>query len=235
MDSTKYSSLDHPSKIDDDDFDDFVPPSRFSYRLTTIPNRRLTPVLIAICVLLASLSSALAWMLHNAGTQCIDKGLATELEPAKSTIEMVQKRFTGALKFDQIGNVYREVDLAEPQYVGEASPHIDNAWNTLLDGLYIGLEGDEAKSMVGKTGIEDGKYLTSTDMLHTLHCVNEVRKAIDSDYYKVEGNPVIHRMHLDHCLDYIRQSVQCFGDLTPMTFNWNSARKDLVADFDSLH
>ena len=39
----------------------------------------------------------------------------------------------------------------------------------------------------------------------------------------------------DHCLDYIRQSVQCSGDLTPMTFNFQAARGRLVADFDAFH
>lgn len=39
----------------------------------------------------------------------------------------------------------------------------------------------------------------------------------------------------DHCLDYIRQSVQCSGDLTTMTFNFQAARGRLVADFDALH
>jgi hypothetical protein len=43
------------------------------------------------------------------------------------------------------------------------------------------------------------------------------------------------RMGLDYCLDYIRQSVQCFGALTHITFNWNMARKDIVADFDGVH
>ena len=52
----------------------------------------------------------------------------------------------------------------------------------------------------------------STDMMHTLQCVvcteikqckvvtnrkqNKVCKAIDSVYYKAEGDPIIYRMHL---------------------------------------
>jgi len=42
------------------------------------------------------------------------------------------------------------------------------------------------------------------------------------------------RMGLDHCLDYLRQSLQCFGDLNPIAFNWNAATNDIAADFDGV-
>jgi len=56
-------------------------------------------------------------------------------------------------------------------------------------------------------------------MLHSLHCLNAVRKHLDLDYY--EPSMVLpmeyRRMHIDHCIDQLRQAVMCHGDLTPVT------------------
>lgn len=80
MDSIRYSTIDFPSKTNDEDFD-FVPSPRFNYKLrgnSTIRNWAW-PVLIALCIFFAVLASILAGLLHNAGQNCIDKGLSTEL------------------------------------------------------------------------------------------------------------------------------------------------------------
>lgn len=56
-------------------------------------------------------------------------------------------------------------------------------------------------------------------MLHSLHCVNMVRKGLDGEYYYPDHDLYKHygRNHLDHCLDHLRQSLMCHGDLTPLT------------------
>lgn len=78
--------------------------------------------------------------------------------------------------------------------------------------------------------------------------------ALDPDYYREEESPRIHRMHvgkpcfflklqktvrlitaLDHCLDYLRQTVQCHGDLTPMVFSWSEDAGRVVADWKEPH
>lgn len=64
-------------------------------------------------------------------------------------------------------------------------------------------------------------------MYHTLHCVNSVRKALSpllypgaerpSDY--LANNTVVSEQdHLEHCMDLIRQSIQCAGDFSPSPF-----------------
>ncbi|KAH8821797.1 hypothetical protein F5884DRAFT_769083 [Xylogone sp. PMI_703] len=207
----------------------------FSPRQTSKRHDFCIRILIATSIFFGFLSAVLAGLLYNAGVQCIDKGLMTELEPMKSAIEIVNRRFTGSLKYDENGTLYRDTDPTEPQYVGEPGPAIDKAWHDLLDGLYIGLNGYEARTVMYKTGIEKGGYLVSTDVMHTLHCLNEVRKAMYPDYYKVAGKPGTHQLHVEHCLDYVRQSIQCNADLTTMTFNYAPNRGQLVADFDTLH
>ena len=57
------------------------------------------------------------------------------------------------------------------------------------------------------------------DVLHNLHCLNAVRKHLDSSYYgrSMELPQEYQRMHMDHCLDMLRQSIMCHADLTPVT------------------
>ncbi|PVH79279.1 hypothetical protein DL98DRAFT_461279 [Cadophora sp. DSE1049] len=67
---------------------------------------------------------------------------------------------------------------------------------------------------------------------HSLHCLNAVRRELDTEYYSLrsegqtEGLPPNHhdhslwskrsqRVHIDHCLNRIRQSLQCHPDLSP--------------------
>ncbi|TDZ21238.1 hypothetical protein Cob_v005775 [Colletotrichum orbiculare MAFF 240422] len=140
------------------------------------------------------------------------KGFPTELDPIKGVLASETVRFTGGLHFYKNGSLYREVIEGQPQYVGPPSPEIDAAWKSLLKGQYMNLVGNEASSMVGHTWKDDhGNYEVALDVMHTLHCVNKVRMALDPDYYKEEESPRIHRMHVDHCLDYLRQTVQYVG------------------------
>lgn len=57
------------------------------------------------------------------------------------------------------------------------------------------------------------------DMLHSLHCLNAIRKHLDIEYYAESMTlpPEYRRMHLDHCVDHLRQAILCHGDLTPVT------------------
>jgi hypothetical protein len=70
------------------------------------------------------------------------------------------------------------------------------------------------------------------DMFHSLHCLNAVRMALDADYYSkhkshhakleedTKNSPIFpdnwNHIHIDHCLDQLRQAIQCHGDLSPV-------------------
>ncbi|TIC90053.1 hypothetical protein CH35J_012364 [Colletotrichum higginsianum] len=135
------------------------------------------------------------------------QGFPTELDPVKSVLASETVRFTGGLHYHPNGTLYRETIAGEPQYVGAPSPEVDLAWDTLLKGQYMNLNGNEASTMVGRTWKDDsGNYEVALDVMHTLHCVNKIRKALDPEYYHESESPRIHRMHVDHCLDYLRQT-----------------------------
>jgi hypothetical protein len=86
-----------------------------------------------------------------------------------------------------------------------------------------------------------GKYHFALDVFHNLHCLNAVRRELDKDYYGAHNHghvgrragdnhethaPQHHqqhqnawdaaqRDHIDHCMNHIRQSLQCRPDLSP--------------------
>lgn len=67
-------------------------------------------------------------------------------------------------------------------------------------------------------------------MFHSLHCLNAVRRELGSEYYSKQPPSHIEmatqnatafppdwaRIHIDHCLDQLRQAIQCHGDLSPV-------------------
>jgi hypothetical protein len=126
--------------------------------------------------------------------------------------------------------------------VGRPSTEIDHAWESLLDGRYIRFTANEVSlfnddhglpplqslpahgSNIPRTG-----YYGGPDMLHSLHCVNAIRQHLDIDYYKDHmwlPEPY-RRMHIDHCIDQLRQAVLCHGDMTPVTLKaiWTDTPK----------
>ena len=56
-------------------------------------------------------------------------------------------------------------------------------------------------------------------MFHSLHCLNALRIALDGSkdvpYSAYQQNMT--RIHLDHCVEQLRQAILCHGDLTPVT------------------
>lgn len=87
---------------------------------------------------------------------------------------------------------------------------------------------------------ETGKYHFALDIFHNLHCLNAVRMELDKDYYGAHEHGHVgrgteqhhgshppkqhqqqsaleaaHRDHIDHCMNHIRQSLQCRPDLSP--------------------
>lgn len=119
--------------------------------------------LAMLCLLIGSISTACLLYLYHQVSQCLINegflnGFDTELGkincgdptlpgqalpadpnrnmtigPAKSAIQPVQVRFTGGLYYDERGKPYRQIPEGFPQYVGEPTPEIDQAWAKLFD------------------------------------------------------------------------------------------------------
>ena len=67
------------------------------------------------------------------------------------------------------------------------------------------------------------------DMFHSLHCLNAIRKEISERVYNSSTGYSSHSSHfppegviphIEHCMDRIRQSIMCQGDLSPSPMYW---------------
>ncbi|KAI1261337.1 hypothetical protein F5Y18DRAFT_401683 [Xylariaceae sp. FL1019] len=146
---------------------------------------------------------------------------STDLTVAQHTSELIESRYTGGIQVDQNGKLYREVNPSEPQYAGEPSPEIDKAWDDILGATDLRLDMDELYGAErNSVHTADGKgVLITLDVYHSLHCLDLVRRAIDFRYYYPTGEvPYFYRPHLDHCVDYLRQGIQCQSDLSPLKY-----------------
>lgn len=172
------------------------------------------------------------------GNQIPENGyFPTDFEDARSAIQYEKRTFTGALSYNETSKrFYRNISTEETQYFGPPSKEIDEAWETnIFKYEWTHMTEDEVQPYLGLPAVKkfNGAYLFETDMLHSLHCLNEVRKRIDIDYYTSpdDGPPLQDdwdRIHIDHCLDQLRQTIICFGDLSPVVLHsWKGAHLGL--------
>lgn len=56
---------------------------------------------------------------------------------------------------------------------------------------------------------------------------NAVRKALRPAYYPdmKMGNPTTD-VHIDHCIDSLRQSLMCSADISAIVWQWNDTRRE---------
>jgi len=75
------------------------------------------------------------------------------------------------------------------------------------------------------------------DAYHTLHCLNMLRMAIDHEYYRddLQEGEQNSRLHVEHCLDYVRQMIECKADLTPLPVDFSPGGNRTIPDFDRVH
>lgn len=72
------------------------------------------------------------------------------------------------------------------------------------------------------------------------HSQNFLRQYTYKEYYETTvpaftDGPELLRMHLDHCVDMLRQVVMCSADVTLLTGVWVEGYPRLSADFNTLH
>ncbi|PVI06569.1 hypothetical protein DM02DRAFT_667451 [Periconia macrospinosa] len=187
-----------------------TPTQCFAYPISFLCGVSLTIVALALWTAIHSPSS-------------FETGFHTEIDVLHPVVEVVPTKFTGTLKYKG-DHLYIDLGPDGVQYFGKPSPQIDEAWATLLNG--IGNEDPFPGDIIGP------------DVLHTLHCLNAVRKLLDSTYYykrPLEAHNRARRIHIDHCLNHIRQIIQCHMDITPVHTLYFKEMNTEVGNFDQVH
>ncbi|KAG2126596.1 hypothetical protein DEU56DRAFT_915983 [Suillus clintonianus] len=156
--------------------------------------------------------------------------------PAHDAVEPMFVRFNGTLDFPSI-------------YRGPPSPELDLAWSKITRSN----EGPnrmtrEEMLKAGETDLRSkvrfpdkigGGYMASMEYSHQLHC-NLLRKASWVEYYgpidiSFQDSPKIIRLHLDHCLEMIRQNIMCSADVTMITWDWVQGHSVPYPNFNTRH
>ncbi|KAJ5373401.1 hypothetical protein N7517_005407 [Penicillium concentricum] len=108
---------------------------------------RLVAPWIASTFSLALITGYLLFQQYNSSTYLATSlsAFRTDLHDAHPYISYEERVFSGKLAFDEeIGKVYRDIDLSAPQYFGLPSPEIDDAWADLMRGEFVRMTDEEA-------------------------------------------------------------------------------------------
>ncbi|KAH8799355.1 hypothetical protein F5884DRAFT_811623 [Xylogone sp. PMI_703] len=194
-------------------------------------------VILSLCLLLVLSARSFS------RTQCsYEHEFSTEFFPIRSTISLHSTQFYGGIEMDGNGTMRRTFDRGGKTYAGPANPEIDEAWEELIGGRYFYITEDEAKDAWGDSYKAfhyemrgDISYVAGLDVMHTLHCVDMLRRTLDKEYYENFPQPHFGRLHYDHCIDHLRQYIMCNADLTPVPTKWYPSLGRDYTDSDQIH
>ncbi|MCJ1233296.1 hypothetical protein MMC14_001251 [Varicellaria rhodocarpa] len=116
-------------------------------------------------------------------------------------------------------------------YSGAPNPNQTRAWEELLSPVMIRASSEEM-ALAGElsdTSVElfSGGFLASLGVYHDLHCLRRIRFYIYKDLYYpniTSQQQSYEEMHVEHCLEKLRISAMCTGDVGLYTFAWKPDR-----------
>ncbi|KAJ5552112.1 hypothetical protein N7494_001490 [Penicillium frequentans] len=167
-----------------------------------------------------------------------EMGYHSDFGPAREHIELQQVIFTGSSSFTYAGVEFQH-HPPQVRYVGEPSPEIDKAWRDLTSGgMFLATEEEINSQWPGEYSElwnkEKGGYMISLDVYRTLDCLNLLRRGLSPEHYgHTDGEDT--KSKANHCIERIRQSIMCAGDLTPSPSRYNPGLGRHYIDEDYSH
>lgn len=204
-------------------------------------SRHRTLWVLATAVLLILTFAETAWLLsalYTDASSCNGTAVAPPFWaslPVHLTSRTARTRFGSALHAHDNGTLHL---AGASEFIGMPSPALDARWATLLSPRYFLLSATEVAELDAQAGsarleplprwpreISTPGVYGGIEMMHSLHCVNSLRKALSPEYYARVPDEAMGFMlpgedanlHLWHCIDHLRQAVLCQGDTTPVT------------------
>ncbi|MCJ1309181.1 hypothetical protein MMC25_002838 [Agyrium rufum] len=151
--------------------------------------------------------------------------------PAWEAVEYEDQHWKA--KFTQ-GSIYR----------GPRSPELDQAWEYLwkVGGPVVPKDKlgaldftPDQKNWTKVPRVAGGGFASFLE----LHCVDILRMKswgnVYDDYEEFNGDPHIVRTHIDHCIEMLRISAMCNGDVTPILSEIVPQQNVPFADFSTRH
>lgn len=114
---------------------------------------------------------------------------------------------------------------------GKPSDELDAAWDDLLYSLNWRVKKNELDYLninstnKVKVSTGDDEYVAVFGVYHHIHCLNNIRRLINWDYYgpKLSGPEYAEAFsvgHSNHCIDTMRQALMCHANTAVYTADW---------------
>ncbi|KAM0259138.1 hypothetical protein ACHAQJ_003509 [Trichoderma viride] len=219
--------------------------SRTSVEFVPIPEQRkrfsktCKVSLIVVNIILLLLNAACLLSVTVRGAQWVNRTLSAvglgrddhvtirilSPSPAEEVVEYQLRRFTDVMSTGD----------SDRMFVGDAGEKTDKLWDDIIDeDKYFAVDHDTFVRVNGNpdTGLRlpgenSDKFIGTLQWAHQLHCLNIIRQSTWFDighyrhmhHFRNKTDEII-IAHTKHCLDRIRQVLQCNGDTSLLTYNW---------------
>ncbi|KFY00383.1 hypothetical protein V490_01386 [Pseudogymnoascus sp. VKM F-3557] len=129
-------------------------------------------------------------------------------------------------KVREVGYNFDEINA----FKGPPVEEVDKQWDLLLNGVHtVRLSRTELEQMnMSSIQLADGSedYIAVPIAYHMLHCLYNIYRYAHPDFFGEDPNgPEWIVTHTDHCIDNLRQFVQCHGGNGFETYRWLDNRK----------
>ncbi|KAG5930862.1 hypothetical protein E4U53_002093 [Claviceps sorghi] len=151
-------------------------------------------------------------------------------------VPLLDVTINGSL-LDRGDSIYRQAPSAE----------VDAAWESIAeqlphaisrsDVLRLGKDPDRTAKWPPEWGFGPDAYIAELDIVHTVHCLNAVRRDVHWRHYfgrrYPDGRfPAMHRTHTDHCIYMILQNLMCSATADMVTNVWVEGQLHPFPDFN---
>ncbi|KAF4625988.1 hypothetical protein G7Y89_g12180 [Cudoniella acicularis] len=195
--------------------------------------RRLPLVLIYTLINIAfSLLVLTTWLRQRPSLQ--DPSLRL-FSPANDDVQYLHQKFTRSRGEDK------------SPYQGWPNDDIDALWRAqYFDGLLTTVDEATAMKLPEETSrfnwpSREDEYILTLDVFHQMHCLDVVRMALyrdryDKHFYNPDGSVDYCKwLHIDHCVDQVRQAIMCAADVSVVYFEWSDVVQGMRPRVDNSH
>ncbi|KAI1117594.1 hypothetical protein F5Y14DRAFT_354980 [Nemania sp. NC0429] len=146
--------------------------------------------------------------------------------PIKDKITYEEHRFELLAIYNLDGSINED---KPSHFLGTPRPELEAAWDHLMNHSEVRVSNDELGGFKDDDSIvklTDGSgYYVTISAFHGLHCLRRVHKYLWSEHYYPdlsEHDSFFLKRHTEHCLDWIRQYIQCHADPTLIPIHWTT-------------
>ena len=91
-------------------------------------------------------------------------------------------------------------------------------------------EASQLPNATSRLPSDPSHYVTGLEVFHQLYCLNLIRKKLSPEYYVDEAD-----VHVEHCLDQLRQALMCSADTATIPWSWSKSQQRTIAEARTTH